>query len=87
MFKLLVTVLTVCIVGCDFGITNQENAEPTTLEMSTTRDDSLYVIDNYNYSARGNRKPPCSASPNFCGCMESRIKALGVDIILDGDCQ
>ncbi len=47
-------------------------SEITTLSDCLSHSDSVYVIDNFSYTKRGNLKPPCSISPDYCGCMEAR---------------
>ena len=45
---------------------------PVDIENCITWDDSVNVLDNYNYSDNGKLKPPCSLSPDYWGCIESR---------------
>ncbi len=46
--------------------------EITTLADCFSHSDSVYVIDNFTYNQNGNLKPPCSMTPDYCGCMEYR---------------
>lgn len=52
---------------------SRQQEKPTELIDCFTYEDSIYVIDNWSYNQKtGNRKPPCSMSPDYCGCMENR---------------
>jgi hypothetical protein len=51
---------------------------PETLADAQSHADSVYIIDYEYRNENGNIKPPCSLSPNYCGCMESRVKELGI---------
>lgn len=76
---LLITTVAVSMVSCDLVGIEKKDEEITKLEDAKTRQDTIYVIDNWNYSERGNRKPACSMSPDYNGCMQSRIENLGIN--------
>ncbi len=65
-----------CYLSCGtfIGLSSDQptNKEITQLSECKTHRDSVYVIDNYSYNKNGNLIPPCSLSPDYCGCMKSR---------------
>jgi PBP1b-binding outer membrane lipoprotein LpoB len=69
--------LTFLLVGC--------YTEPiNSTRLNNTRSDSLAIIDTgYIDPISKHIKPPCSISPDYCGCMESRIKASNIQIVFN----
>lgn len=75
MNKLLMLTISLSICFC---IPPTDSKRPTNLNDAKTHADSIYVIDYEYKNQNGNTKPPCSTSPNPCGCMENRINELGL---------
>lgn len=49
-----------------------KHTDPRNLGDCKTYSDTIHVIDKYFYNKNGNKKPPCSSSPDYCGCMKAR---------------
>ena len=84
MFKFICILL--LFMSCDFvnSVEEGEKKEVTRLEDAKSYEDTIHVLDFWNYTENGYRKLPCSMSSDYDGCINSRMNNIQDTIELNG---
>lgn len=76
MKKLLALVILSISIGCSNPAAPVELERPKTLKECHNLNDTLYVLDQHYYGDGVELYPPCSLSPEYDRCIDTRYKKI-----------